>query len=179
MRLRRGKRSPEAEGPAQSPVRDLYRLFGNGWGLLAVLALSLGAGIAAGESWSDLSVTAALKLALTPLAVVISMAIAAFALIAQLFKDEAPSDALANRIGLSPLVGSALFLFIFGIAAIGLILVHVAVAATPDRDLLGSVTVAFVVLVLMSAAAHVYHLIGFLGDFLRGRNDTQPADDVE
>ena len=121
--------------------------------------------------------TEALKLAVTPLAVVISMAIAGFALIAQLFKDEAPSEALVSRIGQSPLFGSALLLFISGIVTIGLILVHVAVADPSEHDLLGSVAVTFVVLVLLSASAHIYHLIGFLGDFLRGPKATQPADD--
>ena len=178
MGFRRSVKSPEEYDTEQEAMRDVYRLFGNGWGLLAVLGVSVGAGGAAGEWWSQLSMTEAFKLAVTPLAVVVSMAIAAFALIAQLFKDEAPSIALARRIGQAPLFGSALFLFIFGMAAIGLILVHVAVADTGEDTILGSVTVAFVVLVLLSASAHVIHLLGFLGDFLRGPNGTRLPDDA-
>ena len=178
MRIRQSENLPEEQGARQEALRDLYRLFGNGWGLLVVLCVSVGTAGAAGQWWSQLSMTEALKLAVTPLAVVVSMAIAALALIAQLFKDEAPSVALAERIGQTPLFGSALFLFISGMAAIGLVLVHVAVADAAKDTLLGSVTVAFVALVLLSASAHVIHLLGFLRDFLRGPNGTRLPDDA-
>ena len=175
MRFRRTK-DPADE---QSAWKDVSNLFVNGWGLLAALGASFGAAAAA-ENWlSQSSMTEALKLAVTPLAVVVSMAIAAFALIAQLFKDEAPSAALAKRIGQSPLFGSALFLFISGLITIVLILVHVAIADTSEDNLLGSVTVVFVVLVLLSASAHIIHLLGFLRDFLRGPNGTQSRGDSE
>jgi len=178
MRLRRSEKPPEEQGAKREALTDIYKLFGNGWGLLAVLCVSIGAAGAAGEWWSQLSMTEALKLAVTPVAVVVSMAIAAFALIAQLFKDEAPSIALAQRIGQTPFFGSALLLFIFGMATIGLILVQVAVADIVKDNLLGSVTVGFVVIVLLSASAHVVHLLGFLGDFLRGQNGTRLHDDA-
>ena len=175
MRLRQTKKP----AGGQSAWRDVFNLFVNGWGLLAALGASFGAAAAADIWLSQSSMTEALKLAVTPLAVVVSMAIAAFALIAQLFKDEAPSAALAKRIGQSPLFGSALFLLIFGLVTIVLILVHVAVADTSKDNLLGPTTVVFVVIVLLSASAHIIHLLGFLRDFLRGPNGIRSQGDLE
>ncbi len=163
----------------QTLWRDVFNLFVNGRGLFAALVVSFGAAAAADNWLSQSSMTEALRLAVTPLAVVVSMAIAAFALIAQLFKDEAPSAALAKRIGQSPLFGSAIFLFISGLTTIVLILVHVAVADTSKDNFLGPATVMLVVLVLLSASAHVAHLLRFLHDFLRGPSGIRSQEDSE
>ena len=165
MRLTRRARTPEDEEARQ----EALNFFGPPWWTKTVIVLVFVAMFST-YLWGDTAeVDEALKSAMTPAAVLVAAAVTGLALIGSRLNRDS-----ARNLAWNPLTRTSALAVPIGVAAIGLILLYVALSATPLADYFRSLAAGLVVTVLFSTARLGWGLVEFLGELRRDPEEREP-----